>query len=258
MIKQWFTRLLLPLIAILSVNHSWAAEPNWSDSIAMANTAYSEAKYDKAIAMYESVLNADLESVDLYYNLGNAYYKTDAFAKAIWSYEKTLLLKPNHEDAKYNLKLANLKVVDKIEPLPQVFTQRVWSAILSFFSSDTWTVISIILFWFVLAGGFLYLWSKKTVLKKIGLFSAIAFFFVAIIVTGFAYGSYKNLKHPNAAIIFAPNVYVKSAPEEASTDLFLVHQGLKVKTLDQVGNWYKIKLADGKVGWLPTESVAEL
>lgn len=228
------------------------------DSLKSANDNYTLGKYEEALNTYKNILKSGYDSEILYYNLGNAHYKLGHIPEAIWCYEKTLLHNPQNQDAQFNLKMANLQIVDKIEPLPEMFTRKIINYVLNLFSPTIWTYISLSLFWLMVITFAMYLWLSRIKVRRTSLVFSLIFLFLGIITTYTSFHANKRIEDPNTAIVYPPNVYVKSAPEDAGTDIFIIHQGLKVKILDQVGNWYKIKLADGKIGWTPLESVLPL
>lgn len=219
-----------------------------------ANELYSQGKYSSAIDIYESLHKSGISSFELYYNLGNAYYKLGDYAYSILYLEKAKKIAPGDEDIDYNLRIANLQIVDKIEPVPEFFLNQIWTDLLNFTDSCSWAWTFIILFWLGIASlASFYLlnssFSKKMLFALAGLFLAVSIFifFISMQSDGLQ-------KTQNSAIIFEPSIYVKASPENNSTDLFILHEGTKVKLLDEVGEWSKIKIADGNVGWLPKSS----
>jgi len=227
-------------------------------TIANANKAYSNGAYTEAAELYQKVINQGLCSADLYYNLGNTYFKMNDFAKAILFYERAKRLDPGNEDIEFNLNVANTKISDKIEPLPEMFYKRWFSGLVQLFTPDGWAVFSIIMFISCLAGFILYLVSHVLVLRKVGFWYAISSFIIFLFVMIFAWSGYQMTTSAHDAIIFAPTITVKSSPDEKSTDLFVLHEGAKVKLLDQISGWYEIKLANGSVGWLPIASLEKI
>jgi tetratricopeptide (TPR) repeat protein len=221
----------------------------------LANTYYSKAIYDSAIITYHKVLDAAYESVALYYNLGNTYFKLRNFPSAILYYEKARKLDPSDPDILFNLEVANGSIVDKIDPLPQMFYRIWWNRFYAMFDADTWAWLSVILFLLTLFMGLLYLVSNRMALRKLGFFVGIFFLFLTVGTFGMASQKYYYTQQTNEAIVFTPTITVKSSPAANSVDLFVLHEGSKVLLLDEVGNWRKIKIANGSIGWLPEESI---
>lgn len=222
------------------------------------NELYSSQKFNEAIAAYEEVVNSGLESAELYYNLGNAYYKSGKYTRAILNYERAKLLAPNDGDIQFNLDLANQHVVDAIEPLPQVFFVRWWKNLVRSKQADSWAVFSFVSFFVFLGLLALFVFSSSSKLKKLGFWSGILVFALSVTTFVFANKQQNRLTKHNFAIVLQASVTAKSSPSEGGTNIFVIHEGLKVQLLDQVSNWYQVRLADGNQGWLPAESFEKI
>lgn len=225
------------------------------ESLTQANEAYAQEDYIKAIELYEQTAREYGVSSDLYYNLGNAYYKHNEFAKAILNYERALLLNPGDEDARFNLDMANTRIVDKIDPVGRFFLSVWFDSLRSFLSSNTWAVIGVVTFLLFIVGCYLYLFSRAVVVKKIGFFGGIVILLISIMANWFAWGLSNKVENRDAAIVFAPTVSVKSSPAESGTDLFVLHEGTKVLIMSKVGEWFEVKISDGNRGWLPASTI---
>ncbi len=228
------------------------------DYIIKANKAYSAGSYTTAAELYNKVVMAGYESPELFYNLGNTYFKMNDYGHSILWYERAKRLDPGNEDIDFNLNVANTKISDKIEPLPELFYKRWFNGLLQLFSADTWAAIGIILFIAGLLGGVLYLASQILFLRKIGFWAAFGLLFMAFFALIFAWSNYSFTKSTVEAIVFTPTITVKSSPDDKSTDLFVVHEGTKVRLLDNINGWYEIKIANGSVGWLPSASLEKI
>ena len=226
--------------------------------IAKANKAYAEGLFTNAVDLYKQVLNSGNESWEVYYNLGNSYYKMNDFASAILFFEKAKKLNPGNEDINFNLKVTNNKIADKIEPLPEMFYKRWYRNLVELFPVDPWARITILTFILSLFFALFYVISQRVYLRKMGFWAGILFFIVSLMSVHFTFQNYKTLQNNTEAIIFTPTVTVKSSPDEKSIDLFVLHEGTKVKILDNIGNWYEIRIASGSVGWLPVSSVEKI
>ncbi|RKD90595.1 tetratricopeptide repeat protein [Mangrovibacterium diazotrophicum] len=223
-----------------------------------ANQHYIAGEYDQAIEAYNEILNGSKESAEVYYNLGNAYYKTGKYTQSILNYERAKLLAPNDEDIQFNLELANQHVVDAIDPLPQVFFVRWWNNITNKFSIDQWARISVVSFivFLILAG--LFFFTQNGVIKRVSFWTGILVIVISIFSFNFAARHKKRITEHNFAIITQPSVTVKSSPSDSGTDLFLIHEGLKVEIKDNLSGWMEIRLSDGNQGWLPANSVERI
>jgi hypothetical protein len=212
-----------------------------------ANQAYSGEDYENAIALYDSVASQGYESAELYYNLANAHYKLNHLAPSIYFYEKSLKLDPRQEDAKYNLKLANLKVIDNIEPIPDLLLVQWFRDIVRGRSSGQWSTIALVLLWLAAGAGALFILMSNPLLKRIGFFGGITLLVLSMMALGVSLRQKSRENNGREGIIFAKNVYVKDAPG-GRTDLMILHEGIKVEMMEEVNGWTKIKVSDANVG----------
>jgi tetratricopeptide (TPR) repeat protein len=191
----------------------------------------------------------------LYYNAANAFYKQNEIAKAILYYERALKLDPSNEDARYNLELSNLQIVDKIEPVPQFFLVTWINALRKSLSLDAWAITGLTLFAVALALMFVVFFSSSAGRKKLAFFTAIVLLALSLFSTYIAVHEKHRFNQHAEAIIFAPVTAVKASPDNSGVDLFILHEGTKVTVLEAIGNWKKIKTADGNQGWLPASVI---
>lgn len=216
-----------------------------------ADSAYTNNDFVKATELYESILENQGESADIYYNLGNSYYKMDNIAKAILNYERALLLNPGDSDIRFNLELAQSKTVDKVIPMSEIFFITWIKSLTNSMSEKGWAQIGVITFILILASLSLYFFGKKIILKKIGFITAIVSLFLCILANSFASTQKEKASNQNNAIIMAPSVTVKSTPNENGTELFILHEGRKVIIKDNtMKDWKEIQLEDGNAGWV--------
>ena len=249
--KRWMFFLLFINLTVLA-SGAQRVDP----LVDSANNAYAEQNYEKAVGFYEKVLEKDLESAELYYNLGNAYYKLHDIASAILNYERARQLAPNDEDIQYNLELARKQITDKIEPIPEFFLLRWSKKALNLFSSNAWALMSLISFIAFLVLFSVYLYSGKLGVKKSSFWIAIIALIISIASFSFSYQQKQDLVNSREAIVFSQKVTVKSSPSESGTGLFVIHRGVKVYVVDnEIKGWYEVKLADGNKGWLKRETV---
>lgn len=218
------------------------------------NEAYAAADYKAAIGQYESVLRSGFESAELYFNLGNAYFKTDDIPSAVLFYEKALRLDPSDENIHFNLALANSRIIDKIEPLPQFFLKSWWNGIRDIFSSNQWARIGIFTFLVLLAAVAIFIISGSVMVRKVSFWTGTVLLVFTLASFIFSLNSYNEYSRQSSAIIFTPTVTVKSSPTEGSVDLFVIHEGTKVYITDRVDDWSEIRLVNGNVGWIKTGS----
>ena len=225
-------------------------ESSWQS----ANQFYSDGNYEDAVNQYESILNSGYESSELYFNLGNAYFKLNQIPSAILYYEKARKLAPEDEQINFNLALANSRIVDKMEPLPEFFLRTWWKGARDIFSSNRWAGTGIFFFILALISAAVFIISTQVIQRKISFWAGVVFLGFMMISLTFSYSSYHEYSRQTSGIIFTPTVTVKSSPSDGSVDLFVIHEGTKVLVTDRVENWCEVKLANGNVGWVRTDT----
>jgi tetratricopeptide (TPR) repeat protein len=223
-------------------------------TVEKANQAYSAEDYASAVSDYESVIGAGFESAGLYFNLGNAYFKLNNIPAAILYYEKARKLDPTDENIRFNLDLANSRIIDKMEPLPEFFLKTWWKSARDLYSSDRWAKIGVAGFILALICLMLFMISRTVSTRKISFWAGILFFALMSVSLIFSLSSYREYSRQSSAIIFTPTVTVKSSPNDSSVDLFVIHEGTKVLITDLVEGWSEVQLANGNIGWVKTET----
>jgi tetratricopeptide (TPR) repeat protein len=214
------------------------------------NRLYQEKKFSEARKAYESLLNNGYLSGDLYYNLGNAYYKVGNIAKAILNYERGLRLVPNDEDLRHNLKLANLMVADRIEPTPRLFFWDYWDSIRGAFSVESITWITYGAYILVIGSIGIVILSRSFQTRKIAITGWAGSALVFIVLLLVCLVKISDLGRDDLAVVTHDIITIKNSPDAKSSDAFVLHSGVKVQITDRVNDWIKIRLADGKVGWM--------
>lgn len=220
------------------------------------NNAYANGNFQEAANSYNQILKQGATSPELYYNLGNAYYRLDEIGQAIFCYERALKQSPNYRDCRENLDLAYSKTEDHIEVLPELFLKRWGRAIVSLFSVKGWSAMLLIIL-AVLMSAIIFMRHFAVGRQRI-----ITFYFaVALIIALFGTticlcSSNAQSRSHHSAIILQPAVTVMSSPESSSVEKFILHEGTKVTIEEDLTPWYKIRIADGNTGWLPTDALA--
>jgi tetratricopeptide (TPR) repeat protein len=235
------------LIAILFATFNLSAQSN---QFQQANEAYAKGDFQAAADLYEAMLKANGESANVYYNLGNCYYKLNKIAPGILNYERALLLQPGNADIQFNLEIARLKTVDKIEPIGNFFLTDWFHHIQNLLSTDAWSYSGIVFFILLIACLFLFFFSRRVFVKQLGFYLSLLLLIGVIFGNIFAYNQKRKLTQRNAAIIFAPTTTIKSSPDDSGTDLFILHEGTKVQLKNKLGGWNEIETANGNVGWI--------
>jgi len=220
-----------------------------------ANEYYKNNCYQLAIEEYNKLLLDGFEGTSLYYNLGNAHYRLGKIGYAILYYEKALKISPNDEDVLHNIALAKLNLKDKVDTLPPFFIFNLWEGLLSAFSVSGWTIIVYIFFILSLLSIVAYFFSRSLAQQRLSFFSGISL--VAILILSIILLVVKINKEFNVkdGIIVESLLIVKSSPDYSAKDSFQIHEGLKVRVEDNVDDWVKIRLDDGKIGWIAEKSV---
>ena len=234
------------LLFILSCTNVYAQE----EEIKNAETAYAAEQYNQTIEIYESLLTNYGASGELYYNLGNAYYKNGKIAYAILNYERALLIRPGDKDIRFNLELVRQQTIDKIEPLQEFFLKKWVQSVQNMMGVDAWATIGIVSFVLFIFCLVLYFFAKWMYLKKAGFYFGLLLFATVITANIFAYHQKYELDNRRGAIVITPTLTAKSTPDNSGTDLFLLHEGTKVFIRNTVGDWYEISLEDGNIGWI--------
>ena len=221
-------------------------------TLAEADSAYIQGDYLTAISMYEWIVQNQGVNATLYMNLGNCWLKRDEVAKAILNYERAYLIDPSDPDIRFNLELARTKTVDKVSPVNQLFITVWFKKLLAVLDVNGWAVLTVILFALTILLVGVLLFSKKSGIRKISFSFSVIFLLLSILSFIFATTQMGNLKERDTAIIMSPSVTVKSTPSSGGTDLFIIHEGRKVKILDSsMKEWVEIRLEDGNTGWVP-------
>jgi tetratricopeptide (TPR) repeat protein len=222
------------------------------------NEHYAKAQYKTALADYQKILDNGYQSAAVYFNMGNASYKVDEIPSALLYYEKAHKLAPGDEDININIQLANLKTTDKIETVPEFFLAKWWQAFVLSFPLITFSILSIV--FVLLASGILivYFFSNAYTTKKVSFYGSVTLFFIGAFTIFIAATQTNYFEGHRQAIVFGSSVNVKSGPGEQLKTLFVIHEGIKVNTLESSNGWQKIRLANGNEGWIKLSDQKEI
>ena len=231
-----------------------------TDSLWNAGTAaYSEGRWEDAAQSWQAIREAGLESPELYYNIGNAFYKSGDVAHAVLNYERALKLDPSYSDARFNLEFAQNLVQDKIDAVPEFFLETWGRKACWLLPSDVWAILFVIGLLATLGLVLLFLLGRTPRARKTGFFAGIAALVITLLFLDFAFWQRTDYRKEDKAIITRAVTSVKSSPSgDASTDLFILHEGTKVTIIDEVGDWRNIELADGRQGWLKSSDFEKI
>ncbi|KAA6337494.1 hypothetical protein EZS27_014429 [termite gut metagenome] len=257
-------KILFFMFALSSIVNVFAQEqesvkidsvPQREITKAEGDSAFMRNDYASAIQIYETLLEKG-EAAALYYNLGNSYFKADNLGKAIVNYERALLLQPGSEDIRANLDIVRSKTVDKIDVIPDVFFVSWIKDLRDSESADGWGKYGIVFFILFVVALYFFVFSKKAILKKSGFICGFLFLIVVVLVNVFASQQKKLSLNRDKAIVVSPGLTVRNTPSDSGTSLFVLHEGSKVIISDgSMKEWKRIRLEDGKVGWVPTSDI---
>ena len=222
------------------------------------NIQYNDGKYQAAITRYESVLATGQQSAEVYFNLGNCYYKLHQVAPAIYNFEKALQLNPNDSEIQTNLEFAQKMTIDDIKVIPKVGFDKLIADFTSSYHYDTWAWITVV-FGFIFLAFFIGYYFSPTAFKKRIYFSGM-FVVLLLIITSVSSGIFEKnrLANEKAAIVFAETASLKGEPKATSQETILLHEGAKVYILESIANWKKVKLTDETTGWIEENAIKEL
>lgn len=217
--------------------------------------AYKRGNYQQAIADYNSLLRQG-KSAEVYYNLGNAYYRVDSIAMAILAYERAAQLAPGDDDIRFNLQYARSRTIDKITPESEVVFATWYRSVVNLMGADSWAVVGVCSIVLALLLMLVYLFVPQLALRKVGFFGGTLFLILFAASTLFAWSQKKTALESRGAIVMSPSVSVKKTPVQSSEDAFILHEGSRVDITDSsLRGWIGIRLSDGREGWLPTRHI---
>ena len=219
------------------------------------NTLYNDGNYIEAIDKYTAILDSGNHSAALYFNLGNTHYKLNHIAPSIYFYEKALQLSPNDKEIKNNMVFAKNMTIDAVDVLPEAGFSKIIKNVTSLMSFEDWaklSVVSVILFVILFL---LYYFAYSSSRKRLAFIGSTISIFLLILTLFFAFQKYSLDQNDNPAIVFAQEAQIKSEPNLRSAEAFRLHEGTKVQVLDTVNNWKKVKLTDGKTGWISNSDI---
>lgn len=248
--KKYLINIFYLLIFLSSL-----AKADSNSIMQTANEYYKNNRYQLAIEEYNKLLLDGFAGTSLYYNLGNAHYRLGKVGYAILYYEKALKLSPNDEDVTHNLALAKLNLKDKVDTLPPFFIFNLWEGILAAFSVTGWTIIVYIIFILVLIVFVVYFFSRSVTEQRISFFTGIGLTVILLLTISLLIVKMNKEFNTKDGVIIETSVIVKSSPDYSSKDSFQIHEGLKVRIEDNVDDWVKIRLDDGKIGWITEKSL---
>lgn len=250
-----YTLLLLAMPFMATAQETKTPEYNK----ALGDSAYSQARYDDAIRIYETVIADEGASVELYYNLGNAFYRNNMIGKAILNYERALRIDPTDKDTKANLEHALFMTKDEVTEQYELFLTAWFKAIVNTMGITAWAVIAIVSFILLLSSLLLFFFNRKASIRKTTLVIAVISLFVVIFANIAATHIYNYMNDDSEAVVMKEEAYLKSTPDNSGTELVKIHEGRKVRIIDDtMREWKEVELEEGTVGWLPTTAIERI
>lgn len=222
------------------------------------NKFYQEGQFEQAVQTYQKILGQGFESGAIYYNLGNTYFKSGKLGYAIYCYEKGLKLEPNDEDLSYNLRIAQARTFDKITELPKLFIIAWWEGLVTSLSISAWSFIVILVFWILLISIAVYYFARNARFQRISFLSSSISLAVLIVVVVLLFARVNREAATNYGILLQQTYSVKVSPDVKGSDAFIIHEGIKFSIEDHVNDWVKIRLVDGKIGWIQKSVMGQI
>ncbi|MCD6115686.1 hypothetical protein J7K93_01615 [bacterium] len=247
--KEIFVSVIIGWMLIFPVVQLFGIDA--SQLFKRGNSFYTQGKIDSALVCYQKIVKSGYESGPLYFNIGNCYYKLNDIAHAILNYERTKRFMPRDEALSQNINIARLRVVDKINPMPEFFLVKIVKRVIFAVSVKILTITSIV--FYIAASVFLIIIiiTRRRSVKKICRYGVVISVIVFSMSALCLFSRIQSEKHSREAVITADEVKVMSAPSaEEGVKIFSIHSGTVIKIESLRGDWAEIVLVDGKVGWM--------
>ena len=229
-----------------------------TSSVKIANDLYTKGNYTAAAKQYEKILTEEGVAPELYYNLGNSYFKVNEIGLSILNYERALRLAPRFDDAQYNLELAQLKVIDNTTQTSTFFLGRWIVTLIKLMTSNQWLFIGFTVFLLFLLFSFFFFFGKSRQMRKNSFYIGFVFLGLSFITVIFSGIRKDQMVNHREAIVMMGVITVKSSPDKSGTDLFQLHEGTKVSIKSTLGNWTEIILGNGNIGWVEQKSIDQI
>jgi len=242
--------LKLSIIMLLSASQILASSDSlYTDALSL----YEQGNFETALESWQRVVESGFESPELYYNMGNAAFRSNSIGHAVLYYEKALKLDPSMNDAENNLEFLSRYKSDAFEEVPEFFLRTWFSKAVHALPEHAWSIMALAGFVFTLAFLLLYIFTRGLTLKKTSFFASLAGLLFTVFTLSSALASHHEIIHPESGIILSPSVLVRSTPSETGTELFILHEGTRVKVNEEVTGWHNIRIIDGREGWIRTD-----
>ena len=232
--------------------------PSAGRRMEQANDAYRSGAYEEAIEAYEALLSEGYRSEALYFNLGNSYYRVGELGRGVLNYERAARLDPADPDVRHNLSVLRSKLEDDLEVLPAFFLARWWTGLRRMLSPSGWSILAILMSWAGVAGLVVWRLGQSRRQRKLGFVAGLSMLFLSFLPYALAASGQAVLADSGRAVIMEQEAVLRSAPDSLSKNIRQLHEGTTVELLDAIGEWHKVRLANGEEGWLPEEVVERI
>ena len=223
-----------------------------------ANQDYQQAHYAQAAQKYDSLVRMGYKSAALYNNLGNANYRLGRIAPTILAYERATRMAPSDDEIRHNLNLARNLAADNIVPLGESLSERITASLTQALPTPLWSILSVLFAWTALALFLVFLYSLRSTAKRWGFYGFLASLVLCLLCYGLRRQGENQIRNNPYSIITVSNVTAKSEPSFSGGEVFSIHEGTKVRVEESLNAWSKIRLADGKIGWIPTDAMEKI
>ncbi len=247
------------ILVILSIMCAATLSAAASSKDSLWNSAveqYIASDYQAALDNFLALQEQGYASAELFYNIGNCYYKLDGqLGKVILYYHRSLKVDPAFKDAKFNLDIASAATLDKIDEVPEFIFVTWGREVRDIMSSNSWMVVFIVLFTLTVVLVLLFRFAPRIGVRKLSFFLAIVTLVLAIVAFSFSLSGRSAALGEDEAVVMAPVASVKGAPNANDQSLFILHEGTVVQVIDVVGSWKRIEIADGRQGWIEDRNI---
>lgn len=236
--------VVLAFVVVIPLSASAITKKNADDE-------YKKGNYVQAIRDYEELLKKEGPSVELYYNLGNAYYRVDNITRAVLNYERALMLSPGDDVIRFNLQMARSKTIDKITPKSEMFFVTWYKSLVNLTSVDGWAKTAIVSVALALMLVLCYLFGRRLLVRKVGFYGAAVFILLFVLSNVFAYAQRQILTQRSGAVVISPSAPLRKTPVSGSEYNAIIHEGSRVEIIDDtMKDWKQVELEDGREGWM--------
>lgn len=223
-----------------------------------ANQLYQEGNYEEAANLYARLDSLGLRSSEVYFNAGNACFRSNKLGMARLYYERALLMDPADKDIQSNLEYLESLLTDRLDDVPVFFLRKWINKLLNIFNPDTWAILAIVFFFLFFSGMMIYIFVKPVNLRKTGFFLGLIFLLLSTASLLSGRRNAARIENPGTAVMMEGSMVVRSAPRLSGKELFILHEGTRVWLENGLDGWIEIRISDGRKGWVPEKSLEKI